>query len=71
VKHTVALAMASTPSATGGHFTDASPDEDLENGCPIIGVNNARDVNLLEAVQHARVSENLLSHSQKNNANGN
>jgi hypothetical protein len=59
--------MASPLGATGGYFTDARPDEDLENDSPIIGVNNAVDVSLLEAVRHARVSEKLLpcSHSQE------
>jgi hypothetical protein len=37
------------------HFTDAL-DDDLENECPLVGVDAAADLTLEEAVQYARVS---------------
>ncbi len=47
------LDAMSAPAAS--HFMDAL-DEDLENECPLVGINAAADLNLKEAVQHARVS---------------
>jgi hypothetical protein len=43
------------PDPAASHFTDAL-DEDLENECPLVGVDAAADLTLEEAVQYARVS---------------
>jgi hypothetical protein len=43
----------SAPPAS--HLTDAL-DEDLDNECPLVGVEDAADLTLEEAVQYARVS---------------
>jgi hypothetical protein len=47
----------SAPAAS--HLTDAL-DEDLDNECPLVGVEDAADLTLEEAVQYARVSFFLL-----------
>ena len=44
-------------SPTGSsHFTGPVVDVDLENECPIIGVGDAQDTTLTEALDFARVS---------------
>jgi hypothetical protein len=42
-------------ASAASHFTDAL-DEDLENECPLVGVDAAAELTLEEAVQYARVS---------------